>query len=266
MTLIKNARLLWRSPIKFYQSDIFPLEKAYQEDEDWDIFRDIYYRAHIIISSFEHEAINKEAEIARNALFSIDRLSMSPESGFMDEIPEAHARGILNLSYAYRIKHGYKFFKSEKFAVNHWDLFFALIALYEIDTCMLIQQTMNTGRITYPKYNKREHFHAYAQSALESVIYAENDIELSDEVLKQVKETTSERARQAAFKRHEKTQDICHQFIRFYEEGDFKTKSSAADKFLKINASAETVLAPTNAKRTLLDALRKYQKSLTEFE
>lgn len=251
---------------KYYKEKIFPLEKSYQEDKDWNIFQDICYRAYNIISQYEDEEINKQAQVARNYLLTVDALSESLQNGFIDLIPDAKNRGILNLSYAYRIKHGYPIFGSEKFNVEHWDLLFALIALYEIDTCMMVQKTINSGRISYPNYHKRENYQVYALSALEAVTFAENSKTTAQEIESKVKENISQKARKAALKKHEKRRSTYNRFINFYNYGTFNSKSSAADKFLESVKGEDIGLVPTNAKRSLLDALRKHEKSLNKFK
>ncbi len=252
--------------LQFYKEKIYPLDKSYQKDADWHIFNDICYRAYKIISPHKPDRIKKQSEIARNYLLTVDGLSKSLQNGFIDLIPDAKHRGILTLSYAYRIKHGYPFFRSEKFNVEHWDLFFALIALYEIDTCMLVQKTIEKGRITYPNYHKRENYQAYALSALEAVTFAENSKTTAQEIESKVKENISQNARKAALKKHEKRRSTYHRFITFYNEGTFKSKSNAADKFLESVRGKDIGLVPTNAKRSLLDALRNHEKSLNRFK
>lgn len=251
---------------QIYRTDIYPLPSSYEMDPDWTIFWDIAHRAQTIIAQYDKTTIHQHAETVRNHLFNVDYLSTSTENKFIDEIPDANIRGILNLSYAYRIKHGYRFFQSKRYPINHTDLYFALIALYEIDRAMMVDLTMQSGRYIYPNYNKRDNFHHCAHHALEAVIYAENAITLSDEVDNQVKEKTSERARQAAYKRHEKTRDFCNRFIQIYCGGVFKSKASAAREFIEMHDKDEIPLAPTNAERTLLDALRKHEKSLDKFK
>lgn len=253
---------MWKSTINFYRSSVFPLEKSYHKDKDWDVFRDIEYRAQTIISNFDEETINRESEIARNYLFSVDMLSKSTESKLFKKIPEALARGILNLSYAYRIKHSYHIFGPKNYKITHWNLFFALIALYEIDTCMLIQQSINSGRYSFSNYNKREQFQAYARSAQEAVIYAENAIEIE----KEIKLSKSKNAKKAAFSKHAPRRELYREFIEFYLKGDFKSRSKAADQFIEVKGIKNILLTPTNAKETLLRNLRKYEQGLEKFK
>ena len=126
--------------VTFYRENIYPLDKTYQHVSEWDVFNDIGYRAYKIISKHTPEAISKHGKIAREYLFSVDMLSKTNRKDYLDKIPDAEIRGISNMSLSYQIKHGHDFFESENFDVKQWDVFFALIALYEIDTCMLLQK------------------------------------------------------------------------------------------------------------------------------
>ena len=251
-----------KSVIKYYREDIYPLDKSYLSDSDWDVFNDICYRAYKIISKHTPEIIKDHARMARENLISVDMLSKSTKNGFIDEIPDAHIRGIQNMSLSHLIKHGHEFFECDKFEVKHWGLYFALIALYEIDTCMLLQKPIDSGRITYPNYNKREVFQSYATPALEAVVYAENAETESLQIENKIKETTSEKAKHAASKRHEKYQVIYDEFFQFYDNGNYKNDTEAAREFLKSKENVKLPFAPTNAERSLLDALRKHKKTL----
>ena len=124
------------------------------------------------------------------------------------------------------------------------------------------KKTIDSGKITYPNYNKREVFQSYAKPALEAILYAENATSETLDIESKIKETTSEKARHAASKRHEKYQPIYNEFIQFYYAGEYKVKAEAARQFIWIKGIENIPLAPTNAERSLLDALRKHEKSV----
>jgi hypothetical protein len=245
-----------------FSTKIHPLDESYKEDEDWDIFKDIVYRAEKIINKFTPEEIEKQSKIARDWLSTLDMLLHSPKHGLFDVIRDGKYRGISKLSNAYLIKHSYTRINSNDLKLVNWDLLYALISLYEIDSFMLNMNVIKSGKIAYPNFNKRANFRACALSALEAVLYAETSYEINENIETKVKAKTSANAKKAALKRHEKTQKLYSKFIKFYHDGEFKSKKQAAEMFLETLSNDERILAPTNATRSLLDALRKFQKSL----
>lgn len=247
--------------MKFYSTEVFPLSKEYKKDEDWYIFQDIVFRAEKIISEFPKEKIDEYGKIVIGWLQIFDFFYHSPDHCLNNYMPDEDLEGLINFSNAFLIKNDYYELEANAFNISNWELVFALVSLYEIDHCMLFRSIISSGKISYPNYTKKEHYFSVALSALEAVILAENAKEQSFEIEKIVKSQRREQAKKAALERHRPTHELCSEFIKFYFDGNFKSKSNAADKFIDIlEKEKRNILSPTNAKRTLLDALRKFIK------
>jgi len=102
----------------------------------------------------------------------------------------------------------------------------------------------------------------YAVDAMEAVCMAEClQREPSHEAVKII----SERNRKAALQRHVHTSELKRQFIEFFLAGTFKSMAQAAGRFLDgLEEGKRKLLAPTNASRTLTDALSAHLKKNRE--
>jgi len=107
-------------------------------------------------------------------------------------------------------------------------------------------------------------FEAYEMLAIAERKCVEENI--TDYVEKQTRSKISMRNQSAAIQRHAPVRKLKDEFITWYREnereGFFKSKTQAATKFFD-NCSEEKrkLLAPTNAVRTLLDALKDYERT-----
>jgi len=98
---------------------------------------------------------------------------------------------------------------------------------------------------------------AEALDAMECVCIAEGLIRKNE-----LKQKISFEKQEAAFKRHSGTNQIKREFIHYYEVGKFQSQAEAARKFYNsLPPDQKKLLKPSNAVRTLTDALRKHLNS-----
>ena len=109
---------------------------------------------------------------------------------------------------------------------------------------------------------------SWSLDAMESLGYAEmhNALENKEkDILNTLEinaaEKISLRSRQAAIARHAKSTALKQEFIEFYKQREYHSMSHAADRFLaQLDDIKIKILVPSNAKRTLTDALSKHLK------
>lgn len=109
----------------------------------------------------------------------------------------------------------------------------------------------------------------WALDAMESLGYAEmfnslekQEHEIDSNIEKIVTEKISLKNKKAGIARHAKSTALKKEFIQFYISGDFPSMLNAADAFInQLNDEKSRILAPTNAKRTLVEALSSHLKS-----
>src|SRR3569623_1217585 len=98
----------------------------------------------------------------------------------------------------------------------------------------------------------------YAVDAMEAVCMAEC---LQREPSRQAAKIISEQNRKAALQRHVNTSELKRQLIEFFHTGTFKSMAEAARRFYDgLEEGKRKLLAPTNAIRTLTDALSAHLK------
>jgi hypothetical protein len=101
----------------------------------------------------------------------------------------------------------------------------------------------------------------YAIEAIEAVCIGETLLELEAKeasVEQEVNKKISLVRSRAAVQRHAKTNALKQRFIEFYRSGKYSSRADAASRFLSgLPDEERKLLAPTNAERTLRDALRK---------
>lgn len=99
----------------------------------------------------------------------------------------------------------------------------------------------------------------YAVDAMEAVCMAE--CLQRSEPSRQAAKIISEQNRKAAIKRHSLINELKRQFIEFFLAGTFKSMAEAARRFYDgLEEGRRKLLAPTNAIRTLTDALSAHLK------
>ena len=109
----------------------------------------------------------------------------------------------------------------------------------------------------------------WALDAMESLGYAEmfnaleqKEHEINTNIEKVVVEKISLKNKKAGIARHSKSTALKKEFIQYYQSREFPSMSNAADMFLnQLNDEKRKILAPTNAKRTLIGALSLHLKS-----
>lgn len=99
----------------------------------------------------------------------------------------------------------------------------------------------------------------YAVDAMEAVCMAES---LQGDIPRiQAAKIISAQKRKAALKRHANTNNLKRQFIEFFHTETFKSMAEAARRFYDgLEEGKRKLLAPTNATRTLTDALSAHLK------
>lgn len=99
----------------------------------------------------------------------------------------------------------------------------------------------------------------YAVDAMEAVCMAESV--QGDVPRLQAAKIISGKSRNAALIRHQATNELKREFILFCRSGNFKSKADAARRFYdSLDEEKRRLLAPTNAIRTLKEALSAHNK------
>lgn len=146
-----------------------------------------------------------------------------------------------------------------------WAEYFAILALAHIGEIA----TARRGPIFGSTLGAREKewwfvesTHAHAIQAMEAVCCAEHLVtQAVVQVAKQ--EKISLQARQAAIKRHADITRLKQEFFDYYHAGTFSSYVAAAHSFYDgLPRDRQKLLAPTNAVRTLSEALSKHERPM----
>jgi len=175
---------------------------------------------------------------------------------------EPHERDATQPSLVY---HHMQDFEQDDLKGYTWSEYFALMALNCISQVWLYEALFaNTDfkESEYVRYLQNALAHFTAEAA-EAVTLGEQILEReSGNVELLVSKKFSERNSAAVQKHHEKITQLKQEFFTYYDTGDSPSQAAVVRKFLgELTNEKRKLLAPTNAERTLLGALRTYYKS-----
>ena len=120
------------------------------------------------------------------------------------------------------------------------------------------------------QYETLYNISTWVLDAMESLGYAEmfnaleqKEHEINVNIEKVVVAKISLKNKKAGIARHAKSTALKKEFIDYFQSGYFPSMSNAADTFLnQLDDEKRRILAPTNAKRTLTEALSSHLKRL----
>ena len=105
---------------------------------------------------------------------------------------------------------------------------------------------------------------SFAAEAAEAVCLGEQLQQKDQEIEQAVRKQISQRSSEAIRKRHSKVAQLKQELFEYYATGDFPSKAQAVRRFInELTHDKRNLLAPTNAERTLLEALRSHLRSTT---
>jgi hypothetical protein len=180
---------------------------------------------------------------------------------------EPHERDATQPSLVY---HHMQEFDQDDLKGYTWSEYFALMALNCISQVWLYESLFENTDIKESEYirnlqNTLAHFTAEAAEAVtlgEQLLEREKE---SGNVELLVSKKISERNSAAVKKRHENITQLKQEFFTYFDAGVFPSQAAAVRKFLgELTNENRKLLAPTNAERTLLGALRTHLKSTND--
>jgi hypothetical protein len=162
-------------------------------------------------------------------------------------------------------------FESAELQGFTWSQYFGFLALHHVYQAWFLERITDSVKPGDEFVQALPNTLAnYAAEATEAVCLGEQLLRKEREdagIEEKVRASIRQRNTKAAYKRHEKTSQLKQEFIEYYVSGEFPSQAEAARVFLRsIDDDKRTLLAPTNAERTLLDALRmsvKMTESIT---
>jgi hypothetical protein len=205
------------------------------------------------------------------------------EPGFKSDIPEPDeitADWIYHfidspVAELYERRHQIDISQEEAALNADWSDYFAVLSLAYIAQAATAYNALMTSE-KVPRHEATEAFNISNDRilAVEAITYAEFILELKQltknldaKIEAEARNQLRQRNSQAAKQRHAAVKTLKQQFIDYYHADTFPSKRKAAEQFYTgLPEDEKLLLAPTNAVRTLTDALRDYEKHHPEDE
>jgi hypothetical protein len=195
---------------------------------------------------------------------SLDPDRFIPEAAEKLRDVEPHERDATQPSLVYQ--HRDEFDEDDRKGFT-WSEYFALMALNCVSQVWLYESIFSTT-----EFNGSEHIQYLPNTLAHFVAEAAEAACLGEQLLEKEKPGDSsallgnkqirERNSAAAEKHHEQIARLKQEWFTYYEMDDFPNEAAAARQFLsELMDEQRRVLAPTNAERTLLEALRVHLRS-----
>lgn len=223
-------------------------------------------RARLLLNEIDPERLDRQIKVLQ---WITNELEGKP---FFKTEEEQDAQYALKLPGFTPAAHLYKY--TSAFDLNDadnltWSQYFALLALMLIVSAHQEEEWAYERKpydvVTLATYRQAGDDIAFA---MEAVIFGEllqiNEAgSLPYSIMTGVSEQRiSLNASKGGIARHSESNKLKKEFIDFYGAGSFKSGADAARRFYQSLPVERKILAPTNAERTLLDALREHRKKI----
>jgi len=151
-----------------------------------------------------------------------------------------------------------------------WSQYFGLLALGIIGEALATIHVVENYEVDDMRGALPAKMGSAAIDAVEAVSFGEafldaerRETSIEAHIELKTKKSISLRNSKAAIQSHSKINKLKQDFIQFYLSGEHQSRAEAARRFLmRSSEERRSLLVPTNAVRTLTDALRAYEKQL----